>query len=400
VLVDERKMNISLTQSVAVSARRDGRIRVMVVDDAVVVRAMITRWVEAELDMQVVGSLRTAPEAIEHVERKDPDVLILDVSMPEMDGITALPLLLQKKRSLTVLMVSTLTRRNAEISLQALSLGAADYIPKPEGERGFMSSAAFERELIEKIRVLGLRRRGGPAPNGKISRAEGIAAHGDIRLGGDERLDLPAPPIAPSPGIVLRPFPPVTPRVLLIGASTGRPPALDTILGAIGRVIDNAPVLITQHMPHTFTTILAEHLARTSGRPAAEARDGELVRAGHVYVAPGGLHMRVGRSDRGPVIVLDDGPVCKPSVDHLFTSAAAVWGTWNVGVILTGMGCDGLRGAAQLVGAGGSIIAQDEATSAVWGMPGRVAQAGLASAVLPLAQIAPKVARLFFGARP
>src|SRR5205085_1381537 len=183
--------------------------------------------------------------------------------------------------------------------------------------------------------------------------------------------------------IVLRPFPPTPPRVLLIGSSTGGPQALNAILGAIGRVIDNAPVLITQHMPPTFTTILAEHLARTSGRPAAEARDGELIRAGHIYVAPGGLHMRVARRDGLPVIGLDDGPpvhFCKPAVDPLFASAAAVWGSWNLALVLTGMGADGARGAAQLVAAGGGVIAQDEASSVVWGMPGRVAQAGLASA--------------------
>jgi two-component system chemotaxis response regulator CheB len=376
----------------------------MVIDDAVVVRAMITRWVEAELDMQIVASLRGAPEAIEQIGRKNPDVVILDVTMPDMDGITALPLLLQKKRDLVVLMVSTLTRRNAEISLHALSLGAADYVPKPESDREFMDSASFRRELIDKIRVLGSRRKHGHSGYQRIPVADVNALH---RLKPDSEAELDVPSIAASAGddgaIVLRPFPPMTPRVLLIGSSTGGPQALNALLGAIGKVIDNAPVLITQHMPPTFTTILAEHLARTSGRPAAEAKDGELIRAGHIYVAPGGLHMRVARRDGVPVIVLDDGPpvhFCKPAVDPLFASAAAVWSSWNLAVVLTGMGRDGARGAAQLVAAGGGVIAQDEATSVVWGMPGRVAQAGLASAVLPLDAIAPKIVRLFFGGRP
>jgi two-component system, chemotaxis family, protein-glutamate methylesterase/glutaminase len=405
MLVDERQMSIAVTAPLVGSARDRESIRVMVVDDAVVVRAMITRWVDAELDMQIVASLRGAPEAIEQVERKNPDVVILDITMPDMDGITALPRLLEKKRNLVVLMVSTLTRRNAEISVQALSLGAADYIPKPESDREFMSSDSFRRELIDKIRVLGSRRKFGHGGCNTISAAESNAFQRDIELDSHAHLDVPSiAASAPEPGaIVLRPFPPMTPRVLLIGSSTGGPQALNAILGTIGKVIDNAPVLITQHMPPTFTTILAEHLARTSGRPAAEAKDGERIRAGQIYVAPGGLHMHVARCDGEPVIALDDGPpvhFCKPAVDPLFASAAAVWGSWNLALILTGMGCDGARGAAQVVAAGGGVIAQDEASSVVWGMPGKVAQAGLASAVLPLDQIAPKIVRLFCGGRP
>jgi two-component system chemotaxis response regulator CheB len=190
--------------------------------------------------------------------------------------------------------------------------------------------------------------------------------------------------------------------VLLIGASTGGPQALNAVLAAIGSAIDKAPVLIAQHMPPTFTTVLAEHLARASGRPAAEAKHGEPVRAGRIYLAPGGFHMRVSRRDGDAVIVLDDGPrinSCKPAVDALFDSAAATWGQWNLGLVLTGMGSDGARGAAQLVAAGAHVIVQDESTSIVWGMPGSVAQAGLASAVLPLSQIGPRVLRLFAGDR-
>jgi two-component system chemotaxis response regulator CheB len=202
--------------------------------------------------------------------------------------------------------------------------------------------------------------------------------------------------------IVLRPFAPTPPRVLLLGSSTGGPQALDATVGSIGKVIDHAPVLITQHMPPTFTTILAEHLARTSGRPAAEAKDGELVRAGHIYVAPGGLHMQVARRGGEAVIMLDDGPpvhFCKPAVDPLLASAAALWGCFNLAVILTGMGCDGARGATEIVAAGGSVIVQDEHSSVVWGMPGRAAMSGLASAVLPLDRIAAQILRLFFGGR-
>ena len=192
----------------------------------------------------------------------------------------------------------------------------------------------------------------------------------------------------------------MAPRVLLIGSSTGGPQALNGLLARINSVIDQAPVLVVQHMPPTFTTILAEHLSRASGRPAREAIEGEEVRAGQIYIAPGGRHMRVARCDGNPIIRLDDGPpvnFCRPAVDPLFTSAAEVWGGKSLAVVLTGMGSDGTRGAADLVAAGSGVIAQDEESSVVWGMPGSVAQAGLCSAVLPLNQIAPKIVRLFSG---
>ncbi len=367
------------------------RIRVMIVDDAVVVRGLFTRWVDAEPDMQVVASLRGAREAIERIERDDPDVVLLDIEMPELDGLAALPQLLAKKRDLIVIMASTLTRRNAEISLRALALGATDYIPKPENSRD-AASLAFRRELIEKVRHLGLRAkrlrllgRGAavtpPAEKGRFSPAVKTAAH-------------------ETPHIVLRAMPIVPPRVLLIGASTGGPQALNTLVAQIGGVLERAPVLITQHMPPTFTAILAEHLARISKRPAHEAIDGEEINAGTIYLAPGGKHMSVTRRDGIAVIAIDDGePVnfCKPSVDPLFASAAQTWGSWVLGLMLTGMGADGSNGAQAIVSAGGSMVAQDEATSVVWGMPGHVAQMGLCSAVLPLKDIGPRLVRLFGG---
>ncbi|MGB3446575.1 MAG: chemotaxis protein CheB, partial [Xanthobacteraceae bacterium] len=189
---------------------------------------------------------------------------------------------------------------------------------------------------------------------------------------------------------------------LLIGSSTGGPQALMSLIGEITPVIDRVPVLITQHMPPTFTTILAEHLARTGGRPAAEAVDGEPVTAGRIYLAPGGRHMRVVRHAGGAAIALDDGPpinFCKPAVDPLFVSAVDVWQGAIQAVILTGMGSDGMRGGKQLVAAGGSIVVQDEATSVVWGMPGAAANAGICAAILPLGQIAPKLIKLFAGDR-
>jgi two-component system chemotaxis response regulator CheB len=380
-------------------------IRVMVVDDAVVVRGLLTRWIEAEPTLHIVGSMRSGREAIEQLDRVNPDVVILDVDMPDTDGITALPRLLEKKRDLVVIMASTLTRRNAEISLRALALGAADYIPKPQTTREIAISSSFRRELIEKIKALGLSRKSG-AP---VSSVAPVALAPLTARAVDRPVDTPLQRIA-SPSLVpqehvpvrLRPLPQAVPRVLLIGASTGGPQALNRVLAELNGVLDEAPVLIVQHMPPTFTTILAEHLTRVAGRPAHEAVDGEAIRAGQIYVAPGGRHMRVTRRNGNPTIALDDGPLvnfCKPAVDPLFDTAAEIWGPKNLAVVLTGMGSDGTRGSASIVAAGGAVIAQDEATSVVWGMPGSVAHAGLCSALLPLDQIAPKVTRLFAGDR-
>jgi two-component system chemotaxis response regulator CheB len=369
-------------------------IRVMVVDDSVVVRGLVSRWVEEQPDFTVVASLRTGREAVDQLEKADPDVVILDIEMPVLDGISALPLLLEKKHDLVVIMASTLTRHHAEVSLKALSLGAADYIPKPESSHGVSTSAEFRRDLVEKIRHLAPRRRRREAPRAREPVVIGTRS-------GDERV---APSVAERamPPIRLRPFAATTPRVLLIGSSTGGPQALNVVVSNLQGVIDRVPVLITQHMPPTFTTILAEHLARACGRPASEARDGEPVNAGRIYVAPGALHMQVARKNGAPVIALSDGPLvnfCRPAVDPLFASAAQVWGPNVLAVILTGMGSDGMRGAGEVVAAGGSVIAQDEASSVVWGMPGAAAHAGVCAAVLPLAQIAPKLSRLFSGER-
>ena len=187
-----------------------------------------------------------------------------------------------------------------------------------------------------------------------------------------------------------------------IGASTGGPQALNRLVVQIDSVIQRAPVLITQHMPPTFTAVLAEHLARVSKFPVREASDGEEVSAGAIYLAPGGKHMKVERRDGKAVIAIDDGPMvnfCKPAVDPLFASAAQVWGNKVLALLLTGMGSDGLAGAKEIVAAGGHVIAQDEETSVVWGMPGQVTGAGLCSAVLPLPEIGGRITRLFAGER-
>ena len=361
----------------------------MIVDDAVVVRGLVSRWLSEEQGIEVVASLRNGREAVDHFSRYDPDVVVLDIEMPELDGISTLPRLLEKKRDLVVIMASTLTRRNAEISLKALSLGAADYIPKPESNRDVTTSTTFRRDLVDKIKNLGARRRrSGPRPAPPPGRPA-------------------APPLAPRLGpapaeIKLRPFPPTPPRIIVIGSSTGGPQALQVVLKGLSPIAARFPIIITQHMPPTFTTILAEHLGRASGRPAHEGIDGEAITAGNIYVAPGGRHMIIKRVNNVPVIGLEDGPpvnYCKPAVDPLFASAADAYGAGLLAVVLTGMGSDGAHGAGDVIARGGAVIAQDEASSVVWGMPGATAHSGVCSAVLPLADIAPRIIRLASGDR-
>jgi len=370
---------------------RQAPLRVMVVDDSVVIRGLIARWLGSEPDMVVAASLRTGLDAVNQIERVNPDVALLDIEMPDLDGISALPLLLAKKRNLIIIMASTLTRRNAEISFKALSLGASDYIPKPESTREAGAAEIFRHDLIEKMRQLGA----------KVRRAAPASPSSAPESALDQPRELLRRPVA-QPQLMRRAFSTQAPRALLIGSSTGGPQALMAMVTELGPVIDRFPVLITQHMPPTFTTILAEHLARSSRRPAREALDGEIIKAGQIYLAPGGRHMRVARHGGDAVIALDDGPpvnFCKPAVDPLFTSAIDVWQGGILAVVLTGMGSDGMRGGKEIVAAGGSVIAQDEASSVVWGMPGAAANAGICAAVMPLDQIAPKLVRLFSGDR-
>lgn len=353
-------------------------VRVMIVDDAVVVRGLMSRWLSEEPGIEIVGAFRNGREAVDNVLKLKPDVVLLDIEMPELDGLSALPLLLARKPDLVVIMASSLTRRNAEVSLKALSLGAIDYIAKPETNRDIMFEQLFRREIVEKIRQLG-RRRAAPLRS-KAFRSDA----------------------ADAPPISLRPFSSVIPRALIIGSSTGGPQALQVLIHGLSSVLARVPVLITQHMPRTFTAILAEHLARSSNRPAHEGIHGETVKPGTIYVAPGGKHMRIERHRESAVIVLTDEPpvhFCKPAVNPLFQSAATVYGAGSLAVVLTGMGTDGTDGAHDIAAAGGSVIAQDEFSSVVWGMPGSAAHSGQCSAVLPLDEIAPKVARLINGDR-
>ena len=364
------------------TAAASGRpIAVMLVDDSAVIRGLLRRWLEEAPDIAVVATAGDGEAALRTAASAKPDVLVLDVEMPRLDGISALPRLLKADPELKVIMSSTLTLRNAEISLRALKLGAADYVAKPSSARELHAVDGFRRELVAKVRALGAAR---PRRDRPLAAA------------------LSSPPAEPAPRkpIALRPLPVAPPKAILVGSSTGGPQALFAFLGALGGRV-RQPILIVQHMPAGFTRILAEHLSKTAGVDAREAADGEAVQQGRVYLAPGDWHMSLEGAAGAPRLKLEQIPAvnfCRPAADPLFASAAATCGPAALAVVLTGMGHDGLAGGRAIVAAGGALLAQDEATSVVWGMPGAVAMDGLCSAVLPLAELGPTIVKLAGGA--
>ncbi len=376
-------------------------IQVIVVDDSAVVRGLVSRWVDEDPDMETVGRFANGKLAVEAIADCKPDVVILDIEMPVMDGMTALPLLLRNHPSVKILMSSTLTRRNAEISMKALSLGATDYIPKPESNRGVTTSLEFRTDLLRKIKAfVPHKRAGAPASASDAGPQPGAAPH-------KHAIQAPAASSAPAHGpspaeLSLRRFTPIKPKILAIGSSTGGPQALAKVIEDLALATSDIPVVITQHMPATFTAILAEHLGRASGRTAKEGEDGEKVLPGTIYVAPGGLHMEVVEKGGEPHLHVYDGPMinyCKPAVDPMFQSLVKLYGNSILALVLTGMGHDGAVGAKEIADAGGNVIAQDEATSVVWGMPGATVATGACAAVLPINEIGPKAISVLRGGR-
>ncbi len=373
-------------------------LKIMIVDDSAVVRGLISRWLEHEPDMVLAGLAIDGAKGVEKVKEVQPDVLILDIEMPNMGGLEALPKLLAARPGLRVLMASTLTTRGASVTLRALELGAADYIPKPDSTR-IGGADGFRTELLTKIRALCGRTRAWPvAPNlspaSNAAPAPGAppAAHNlnaAPAMGHPHTAAHPATPILrpAAPVIQLRPRSgPKRIDILVVGASTGGPPALRNFLLGLGPDW-KLPVLIVQHMPATFTAILAEHLDKALPQKVQEAKDGMLIESRNVYIAPGDWHMTIKNDPICKQIKLDQGPQvnwCRPAVDPLFKSAADIYGTHALGVVLTGMGHDGRDGAQAMVNAGGTVMAQDEASSVVWGMPGAVAEAGLAEIIKPV----------------
>jgi two-component system chemotaxis response regulator CheB len=336
-----------------------GPIRVLIVDDSMTIRSLLTATLSADPDLKVVGAAVNGRAAVEMVASSPPDIVLLDGEMPVRE-------IRRLEPKLPVIMFSSLTDRGAKATLDALLAGANDYAAKPAGLDAAAVATVIRDDLIAKIKAL--------VPRG-------------------QRLDRPSAGVTAvvrrsavtAPGPV---------RAVVIGVSTGGPTALAEVLPAIAAEA-KVPVLVVQHMPAFFTTQLAERLAKICGRDIREATDGSPLKGGEILLAPGGRHLTVAGDAAAPrVRITDDAPEqsCRPAADVLFRTAAKTWGEGVLGVVLTGMGRDGLAGARAIVEAGGMVIVQDEFSSVVWGMPGEVAKAGLADAVLPLARIGPEVA--------
>jgi two-component system, chemotaxis family, protein-glutamate methylesterase/glutaminase len=341
--------------------------RVLIVDDSRIFRAALERSLEKEKDITVVGSVHSGEKALEFIRATPLDVVTLDVEMPGMDGLQTLREIerLDGARPdaarIGIIMVSAFTKRGADVTVQALRAGAFDFITKPSTPDEATSQAQMRHQLAGKIRLYMARRPHG-APGAASSRP------GSVILSPRDR--------------------PV--RAILIAASTGGPRALEMLLPDLCRRVET-PILIVQHMPAQFTLSLAENFARVCDSDVVEASDGEPFQPKTIYIAPGGKHLLL-RADGGRVVTsLNEQPPengCRPSADVLFRSAASVLGGEVAAIVLTGMGADGTAGLRPLKRAGGFVIAQDEATSVVWGMPGSAVTAGLADEVLPLEKIA------------
>jgi len=348
------------------------QIRVMVVDDSVVVRRLVSDVLSADPAIEVVATAANGKVALAKIDQVNPDLITLDVEMPVMDGLETLRHLRKAHPTLPVVMFSTLTERGASATLDALELGASDYVTKPANVGSVQASMEAVREqLVPRIRGLcrGVVR---PAPAAPAAGAPVVTARTAGTPQKSSRID-----------------------VVAIGASTGGPDALSTVLAAIPADLP-VPVVIVQHMPPVFTRQFADRLSSKVPLRVAEATAGMPVQPGLAVIAPGDHHMRFrGTASTGHVAAtLDQGTpenYCRPAVDVMMRSVVDTWHGNVLAVILTGMGSDGARGCAEVVAAGGSVLVQDEASSVVWGMPGAVVAAGLAPSVLPLHQIGPAI---------
>jgi two-component system chemotaxis response regulator CheB len=349
------------------------KIRVLVVDDAVVIRKLITETLRRDPDLEVVGAAANGKIALQKIPQVNPDLITLDIEMPEMDGLTTLREIRKLYPKLPVIMFSTLTQRGAVDTLDALSLGASDYVTKPANIGSVTEGMdRLEQELIPKIKV--------------HCRHLRVAEPARENPSSISRLPQLAPNFPPRSGPI---------EMVCLGTSTGGPNALAEVFAYLPADFP-VPIVIVQHMPPLFTAMLAERLTSHSTVPCHEGVEGQTVERGHAYIAPGGRHMEVQRPGLRTSLHLHDGPPensCRPAVDVLFRSVAAVYGGAVLGVVMTGMGQDGLRGCEIIREKRGHVVVQDEATSVVWGMPGYVAKAGFADKVVPLNQIAGEIAR-------
>lgn len=354
------------------------QVKVLVVDDSAVVRGLTRRFLEENPHIEVVATASNGKFAVETAAKHDIDVVVLDIEMPVMDGLTAIPLILKEKPSVKIVMSSTLTVSNAKVSLQALSAGASDYVAKPTSGSEINGADDFKRDLVTKVLTLG-------------GLADPTTAAVKTRQPGERAVATPS--LKPSQPISLRQPSAVPPRAIAIGSSTGGPQALEKVLRGLDKTLPQ-PIFITQHMPATFTQILADHLARDTGRMVCEAQDGQVVNPSEIYVAPGDYHMLIQGQANDLKIRLTQTErenYCRPSVDPMLRSLVEIYGSSLLTVILTGMGHDGLGGSQECVERGGTVIAQDEASSVVWGMPGAVATAGVCAAVSSIDRIAQHV---------
>jgi len=356
------------------------RTRILIVDDSAVMRSLLRGVVSTDPEFEVGGTAADGESALAAVESLRPDLVLLDVEMPVMDGLVTLKKLRGRGHRMPVIMCSSLTQRGAKVTIEALAGGASDYVAKPANQASReIALRTIGADLLPKIHALT-----GPAQ---------LPSQPVFPGSGRSPLTLPLAP--PPKGQPLN----SNPAVLVIGVSTGGPAALDVLLPALPQNFP-LPVLIVQHMPELFTKLFAERLNGRCPLAVREAVEGDPVRPGAIYIAKGNWHLEALAACRvgAPVTLhLDQGPLenhCRPAVDVLFRSAAQVWGSGVLAVVLTGMGADGLLGCRTIREHGGGVLAQDQATSAVWGMPGAVANAGLAHKVMALNSIAPEILRL------
>jgi two-component system chemotaxis response regulator CheB len=357
--------------------------RILIVDDSAVMRALLRSVVGCDKRLEVAGTASDGASALRIVESLHPDLVLLDVEMPVMDGLSTLK---ASGSRVPVIMCSSLTQRGAKVTIEALASGAADYVTKPSGQPSREAAVqALALDLVPRILAL-------------TNSATGISP---ASLPSGQTLSA-AHPVAslPLPSAALSSPATFSPAVVLIGASTGGPAALDVLLQALPASFP-LPVLVVQHMPELFTSLLAERLNGRCPLQVLEAGSGQPVRPGTIYIARGGWHMEIAATSSSassnPVLRhTQEQPEnhCRPAVDVLFRTGVAVYGSRVLGVVLTGMGHDGLLGARLIRDHGGSVLVQDQATSAVWGMPGAIAQAGLAHRILPLNAIAAEILRL------
>ncbi len=363
------------------------KIRALVVDDAVVVRRMVSDVLSEDPDIEVVGTAANGRIGLQKLTQVNPDVVTLDVEMPELNGLETLRALRQTHPNLPVIMFSTLTERGAAETLEALSLGASDYVTKPANVGSVaLAQQRIREELIPKVKalcrgVLGT----SPSPATDAARPSATVRPVPPPSAVVRRDAAAGPPPAGSQSV----------EIIAIGVSTGGPNALAVVLPQLAATLA-VPIVLVQHMPPMFTRLLAERLNAQSALTVVEAAGGEVLAPGVVYVAPGNHHLVLQRRGTQIVTALNQQPPensCRPAVDPLFRSVSQIYGARALAVVLTGMGQDGLRGAEDIRAAGGRVIVQDEASSVVWGMPGFVARAGLAERVLPLSDIATELMR-------